>query len=208
MASKKFGGGSGTAPTRPPRLQRNLQQKRITPSIKRSPRGISSLLCGQLTMEEAVPGRAGRPPPIILTATTNLIQLQRQLKNVSKGDFEFRNIKTGIRVITKSMTDFEAVKSYVSSHNLSYYSFFPKSQKPFKAVLRHLPSNTPAEDISEGLVTLRFDVISLKQMMTSAGHLPTEQHQETSPCTLSPSQGRRNTRRSSCSNTFDKFPSE
>jgi hypothetical protein len=41
------------------------------------------------TVEEAVPGKAGRPPPIILTATTNLIQLQRQLKNVSKGDFEF-----------------------------------------------------------------------------------------------------------------------
>jgi hypothetical protein len=119
------------------------------------------------TVEEAVPGKAGRPPPIILTATTNLIQLQRQLKNVSKGDFEFRNSKTGNRVITKSMTDFESVKSYFSSHNLSYCSFFPKSQKPRKAVLRHFPSNTRAEDISEELVTLGFDVISVKQMTTS-----------------------------------------
>jgi hypothetical protein len=116
------------------------------------------------TVEEAVPGKAGRPPPIILTATTNLIQLQRQLKNVSKGDFEFRNSKTGSRVITKSLTDFEAVKSYFSSQNLTYYSFFPKSQKPIKTVLRHLPLNTPAEDISEGPVTLGNDVISVKQM--------------------------------------------
>jgi hypothetical protein len=77
------------------------------------------------TLEEAVPGKAGRPPPIILTSTTNLIQLQRQLKNVAKGDFEFRNTKNGTRVITKSMTDFAAVKSYFSTHNLSYYSFFP-----------------------------------------------------------------------------------
>jgi hypothetical protein len=45
-------------------------------------------------LEEAVPGKAGRPPPIILTSTTNLIQLQRQLKNVDKRDFEFRNSKT------------------------------------------------------------------------------------------------------------------
>jgi hypothetical protein len=116
------------------------------------------------TLDDAVPGKAGRPPPIILTSTTNLFQLQRQLKNVSKGDFEFRNTKNGSRVITKSMTDFEAVKSYFSTHNLAYYSFFPKSQKPIKAVLRHLPSNTPAEDISEGLVTLGFDIISVKQM--------------------------------------------
>jgi hypothetical protein len=156
------------------------------------------------TLEEAVHGKAGRPPPIILISTTNQIQLQRQLKNVAKGDFEFPNTKNGSRVITKSMTDFEAVKSYFSNHNLAYCSIFPKSQKPIKAVLRHLPSNTPAEDISEGLATLGFDVIRVKQMTTfPSGHPPREHHQET----LSASQGRRNPRRSSSSNTFATFPS-
>jgi hypothetical protein len=155
------------------------------------------------TGEEAVPGKTGRPPTITLTATTNLIQLQRQLKNVAKGDFEFRNTKNGTRVITKSMTAFEAVKSYFSTHNLAYYSFFPKSQKPIKAVLRHLPFTAPAEDISEGLVTLGFDVISVKKM-TNSHRSP---YQETSPCTLSPSRGRRNPRISSSSNTFATFPS-
>jgi hypothetical protein len=72
------------------------------------------------TREEAVPSTAGRPPPIILTANTNLFQLQEQLKNVATGDFEFRNTKSGTRVITRSMTDFEAVKSYFLSHNLAY----------------------------------------------------------------------------------------
>jgi hypothetical protein len=33
-----------------------------------------------------------------------------------------------------------------------------------KAVIRHLPHNTPIEDISDGLVSLGFDVISVKQM--------------------------------------------
>jgi hypothetical protein len=37
--------------------------------------------------EEAVPGKTGRPPPIILTSTTNLIQLQKQLKIVVKENF-------------------------------------------------------------------------------------------------------------------------
>jgi hypothetical protein len=65
------------------------------------------------------------------------------------------------------MADFEAVKSYFYTHNLTYYSFFPKSQNPIKAVLRHLPSNTPAEDISDGLVTLGIDVVRVKQMRTT-----------------------------------------
>jgi hypothetical protein len=44
---------------------------------------------------------------------------------------------------------------------------FPKSQRPVKAVIRHLPSNTPAEEIYEPLVELGFDVISGKQMTTT-----------------------------------------
>ncbi|PNF15438.1 hypothetical protein B7P43_G18173, partial [Cryptotermes secundus] len=40
---------------------------------------------------------------------------------------------------------------------------FPKPEKPIKAVTRHLPQNTP-EDISDGLVNLGFDVISIKEM--------------------------------------------
>jgi hypothetical protein len=56
------------------------------------------------------------------------------------------------------MADFEAVKSHFTNYILSYYSFLPKSQTPVKAVIRHLPPNTTAEDISEGLVNLGFDV--------------------------------------------------
>jgi hypothetical protein len=83
----------------------------------------------------------------MLSAKTNLIHLQKQLKNVVKADFEFRNTRNGTRVITKGMADFEAVKSHLSNNNLSYFSFFPKTQKPIKAVIRHLPPDTPAEDI-------------------------------------------------------------
>jgi hypothetical protein len=50
-------------------------------------------------------------------------------------------------VITKDIVDFQAVKLHFESNNLSFYSFFPKSDKAIKAVLRHLSNNTPAEDI-------------------------------------------------------------
>jgi hypothetical protein len=36
------------------------------------------------------------------------------------------------------MADFEAVKSHFNDNNLSCYVFLPKSQKPLKAILRHL----------------------------------------------------------------------
>jgi hypothetical protein len=67
------------------------------------------------------------------------------------------------------MADFQSVKSHFDSQNLSYYSLFLKSEKPIKAVIHHLPLNTPAEDISDGLVSLGFDVVSVKPPVA---HLP------------------------------------
>jgi hypothetical protein len=111
--------------------------------------------------EEAVPGKTGSVPPIILTSTTILIQLQKHLKSAVKENFEFRSTRNGTRAITRGVADF---KSHFGANNLSQYLFYPKSEKPMKAVIRHLPHNTPAEGISDGLVSLGFDVISVKQM--------------------------------------------
>jgi hypothetical protein len=69
---------------------------------------------------------------------------------------------------------FLAVKSHFESNNLSYFTFYPKHDKPIKAVIRHLPQNTPAEDICDGLVNLGFDVISVKQMTTTRRPPPEE----------------------------------
>jgi hypothetical protein len=65
------------------------------------------------------------------------------------------------------MADFSAIKQY--SQNLHYFTFFPKSLKPIKAVIRHLPGNTPAEEIYEGLVELGFDIVSVKLLSTTVG---------------------------------------
>jgi hypothetical protein len=37
--------------------------------------------------QQASSSKAGRPPPIILTSTINLIQLQRHIRYIVKGDF-------------------------------------------------------------------------------------------------------------------------
>jgi hypothetical protein len=47
--------------------------------------------------------------------------------------------------------------------NLFYYTFYPKSERP----IRHLPINTAAKDIAEGLVHLGFEIISVNEMSTT-----------------------------------------
>jgi hypothetical protein len=89
-------------------------------------------------------------------------------------NFEFRSTRNGTRVLTRNLADFQSVKSHFESQNLSYYFFFPKSEKPIKALIRHLPFNTPAEEISDGLVGLDFDVVSVKQMTATRRSPPEE----------------------------------
>jgi hypothetical protein len=112
-------------------------------------------------------GRQSLAKQVGLTSTTNLIQLQKQLKIVIKENFEFRSTRNGTRVITRNKADFQSVKFHLHAHNLFYFSFYPKSEKPMKAVIRHLPHNTPAEDLSDRLVSLGFEVINVNHMIAT-----------------------------------------
>jgi hypothetical protein len=115
--------------------------------------------------------QAGRPPPIVLTSQVNLIQLQRQLK----GNFEFRNTRNRTRVVKKGMSDFSPIHSHFESSNLPYFTFYPKSKKPIKTVIWHLPVSTPADDTSDGLLNLGFDVLVSNKCIPPVNHLQKEQ---------------------------------
>jgi hypothetical protein len=117
--------------------------------------------------EEQQQKTTGRPPPIVMTSATNLINLQNSLKGVVKGNYEFRSTRNGTRVVTREMADYCAIRAYFDTQKLNYFTFYAKSEKPIKAVIRHLPIDTPAEDISNGLVELGFDILSVKQMTTT-----------------------------------------
>jgi hypothetical protein len=83
----------------------------------------------------------------MMTSTTNLIRLQRDLTDHIKGEYVFRNTQNAIRIITKEMADDSAMKSYLEKNN-HHFAFFPNSEKPMMAVIHHLLLGTPAEDIS------------------------------------------------------------
>jgi hypothetical protein len=106
-----------------------------------------------LPREEAVAGKTGRPLPIMITSSTNPIQFEKQQKGVVKGNFEFRSTRKGTTIILKTMEDFSTIKSYLENNNLAYFTFYPKFLKPINTATHHLPLNTPAEDMSDGLVS-------------------------------------------------------
>jgi hypothetical protein len=117
--------------------------------------------------EATAPAKTDRP-------VVNLIQLKKQLKGVVSENFQFHSTRNGTRVIMRSMVNFHSGKSHIDRQNLSYYSVFPKSEKPIKAVIRHLPQNIPAEDIVDGPVSLGFDVVSVKQKTATCRSPPEE----------------------------------
>jgi hypothetical protein len=86
-----------------------------------------------------------RPPPIILTSEDDLVS--REIKIVMSGEF-FWNNATGIQVTTKSMVNYNAIQKFLTEKNLHFFIFYTKTVKLVKAVIRHLPGNTSAEDIT------------------------------------------------------------
>jgi hypothetical protein len=90
-----------------------------------------------------------------------------------KGNFQLHNTRNGTTVVTKEMADISSIRSQFENNNSPYFTFYPKSQKPIKAVIQQLAVSAPAEDISDGLVSLGFDVTSVKQMSTTR-RSPTE----------------------------------
>jgi hypothetical protein len=109
-----------------------------SPDAKAEPRLRNFYAPLRATMDLEVTGgvqqepssQAGRSPPIILTSETNLLQLQKKLRGLVKGNFEFRTSRNGTRVVTREMADFSAVKAYFTSENLSFYTFFPNLSNP------------------------------------------------------------------------------
>jgi hypothetical protein len=90
--------------------------------------------------EQEATRKPGRPPPIVMTSTTNLIPPPNDLKDRVKGQHEFRNTLYGTHITTNEIADYSAMKSYLEKNNLHYFIFSPNSEKTIKAVSNPSPS--------------------------------------------------------------------
>jgi hypothetical protein len=79
---------------------------------------------------------------------------------------------------------YSGIKSNTEKNNLHYFSFFPNFEKTIKAAVRHLPPDTPAEDISSSLEGLGFNVNNVGQMTATRTALNGRTHVEPLPLFL------------------------
>jgi hypothetical protein len=102
-----------------------------------------------LTVKEA-PRKTSRPPPLVMTATRNLIRIQCDLKGHIKGKCEIRNTQEEASIVTRETGKYAAVTWNLTKNNLHCFTFSLHSEKPIKAVTGHLPPDAPEEDNSNG----------------------------------------------------------
>jgi hypothetical protein len=62
----------------------------------------------------------------------------------------------------KEMAVYSAIMSQFVQNSLHYFALQLKSEKLIKALIFHLPSNTPVEDICNKLVVLGFTIINVQ----------------------------------------------
>jgi hypothetical protein len=74
------------------------------------------------------------------------------------------------------MEEYTSLKNHIQLNETHYYTFHPKADKPIKAVIRHLPGETPAEDIANELLALGYKVYNVRQMTTTRPQ-PERDHQ-------------------------------
>jgi hypothetical protein len=120
---------------------------------------------------------AGRLPPVVLTSQINQLQLQRQQKGLLKGNFKVHSTRNGTRIGTKEMADFSIICSHFESSSHPNFTFCPKSQKLIKALIQVLPFTTPAENISDGLLTLALPFQASDKFQPPIDHLQKEHPQ-------------------------------
>jgi hypothetical protein len=93
-----------------------------------------------------------------------LLNFQGEIKAITKGSFELQNVRNGTMVATREMTHYLVIKKHLEQKRVPHYTYHPKSEKPIKAVMRHLPGNTPAADIASELLAMDFTLISVRQL--------------------------------------------
>jgi serine protease inhibitor len=80
----------------------------------------------------------------------------------AKQIFDFLSTRKVTRVLTKDTVDCHTVEVYFENTDLALYTFHSKSKNyPNRA------QNTPTEDVSDWLMDLSYDVISVKHKTTA-----------------------------------------
>lgn len=129
----------------------------------------------QLLKEQEAPSGSGTPanvrrdatpkmPPIVIGQALNDAKVTLSAIKSWGSDIHFRLIRGQHAIMTSSETDYRVVKENLCKAKMPYYTYTPTVNKVKKLVLKGLPTEFSADEVTEDLKSKISDVVSILQL--------------------------------------------
>jgi hypothetical protein len=100
---------------------------------------------------------------LIKEQTTNWRIIINQLKSELNFNFKMADASKFIKITAGNPTEFKNIRKILDEKNYLYFTSNPKNERPLKAVICGLPSDTPCDLIKQELEKSNFNVIKVVQ---------------------------------------------
>ncbi|CAH1106878.1 unnamed protein product [Psylliodes chrysocephalus] len=103
-------------------------------------------------------------PPIVLKDTTQWNSLHRGMKsrNINFQDPRLQN--GGLRIFTNTSDDYHKTVKYFEEMKVKFYCYTLQEDKPYKAVLRGVPTHNTPEDVTNELILQGITPLKVQHM--------------------------------------------
>lgn len=152
-----------------PILRQTRYNKRMRTSATPSPEKelstqnrYSQLSVDEKDQETSTTVKINKPPPIMLYGINNISKLKEVIEQVlEKSQYSFKIVtKNQLRVTTDTVANYKKLMAVVRERKLIGHTFTPKSERPYRIVIKNLHPSTPIEAIKEAIKETGNEVAS------------------------------------------------
>lgn len=105
-----------------------------------------------------------KPPPITVVQKIDFIKLSKQIKKLIEAELIVSYTTRGVKIVTKTLSDYNKVKKFLDSEKIEYFTFPTKAERTPKVVLKGLPPETDEQEIMNELVKQNYPVVNIRQL--------------------------------------------
>lgn len=108
-----------------------------------------------------------KPPPIFIKCVVNYPLMLKSITTVLKETaFTCRSFANNtVKVNTNSKETYRLLVNFLNQNNISFYTYQPKHERAFRAVIKNLHASIPVEDIKKELEGKGFKIRSVISML-------------------------------------------
>lgn len=152
-----------------PILRQTRYNKRMRTSATPSPEKelstqnrYSQLSVDEKDQETSTTVKINKPPPIMLYGINNISKLKEVIDQVlEQSQYSFKIVtKNQLRVTTDTVANYKKLMAVVRERKLIGHTFTPKSERPYRIVIKNLHPSTPIEAIKEAIKETGNEVAS------------------------------------------------